>query len=785
MTQYGTAAAVAGVWIRHLVASQPISATAATGTRTMTTSLLPATWGDTTWSLVLHSPQVGPTAITAKLEVEFVPGSGTFVDLSDRCASMEIVHPRAGADGRAAPTTLTAVIDNYPDATGFCPLTPGSPTAVRYPNVVRDRRVRGWATADTGSTWNRFNGWADTWIPDMNTGDPGSSTVTLTASCVLSRYARRQLISEYGEALTRLTLSDYWPYSEDSDATLVRGIAVDATVPDGIVVPPIGGGGSIAFQKPDAGILVDGSAEFARGDGSLTSASPVILHRLRAGQSIVRVSAWIKLAVDPAGANDDVLSLYRDDGTEVWRLLAANTAGTITWQLINGTGAVATSWNTGVPRDDSWHWVSILPFDSGGADAIALAVRDRSIPDRIVASAFFPVADPHFGEWLTVGGHMAPTRKGKQSNTLQGSVSSLHVQYGTDAPASWSALSAANVVITGVERAAHLFTTAASVDAIVGAGVGGSDADTTPVMLTNAPATLLDAWNEHAATVGGILSTLPDGRRRWAVPSVARPVAVALTLDASADLHMPAGGWVGLHDERPTRVTAASPAGSVTAIDTVTEAATGLRLEGPSLQLSAGRIDVARSRAAWVMAARGERLSSFGLDAALTAADKTGAIMALRPGDRIRVEGLPSSYMGLSYVDAYASGWRESYTDDRGVTFTFDTDPADDPPEAKFDDAEYARFGMDTTSTVTGGTCVGTTATGTVIITTTSPLTTTGGEFTLDLDWAGERITVSGVGGGTSPQTATVTARGVAPTVARVHATGDTVNLWHAATFAL
>jgi len=149
----------------------------------------------------------------------------------------------------------------------------------------------------------------------------------------------------------------------------------------------------------------------------------------------------------------------------------------------------------------------------------------------------------------------------------------------------------------------------------------------------------------------------------------------------------------------------------------------------------------------------------------------------------MRVEGLPTEYMGVSYVDAFASGWTETYSaDGRLAQFVFDTDPADDPAEAILDDAEYGRTALgDGVATITGGTCVGITGTGTVVITSTSPLTAVGGEYSMDLDWLGERITVSVPGGSTSPQTCTVTARGVAPTVARVHATGQAVEIWHAA----
>ncbi len=726
---------------------------------------------------------MSPPVLVGKLEVEFVPGSGTYVDLSLRCLSMEINRPRPSEDGSPSATTLTVVLDNAPDATGFCPLTPNSPAAAYHPNLDRDRLVKASVVVNGAITYLRFFGWSDTWVPDAGDGNPDNSTVTLTASCILSRYARAKFLSDFGEGMSRLSLSDYWPYDEESDAAFVRGLAADLTVPNGVVVPPQGGSGSLAFSKPDAGILVDGSAEFARGDGSTASASPVILHQLRAGLVIRRVSAWIRLSVDPAGATDDAFGLYKADGTLVWRLVVGLTAGAVTWQIIDVNNAIVMQWNSLVPRDDAWHWISVFPFVSGGLDAIAIAVRDKAIPDRFVGQSFFSASDPKAGDYLVVGGRMAPTRKGKQSNTLQGSVAGVQVIY-TNLNDTFSDRAAAGTAYRAFDRAAMLIAASAALDAPVGGGFGGSDLDDTPVLLTGAAATLLDAWAEHALTIGGILSTLPDGRRRLAVASAARPTTVAITLDANADLHLPAGGWVGVLDERPTRVTASAPVGSVTVIDTVTEAATTVRLDGPTLQTSAGSLAVARNAAAWVMAPRLARLSSFGLDAGLTSTDRTVELMALRPGDRVRVSGLPSAYTGVTYVDAYASGWKETYeANGRTAAWVFDTDPADDPPEAVFDDAEYGRFAMEA-STVTGGTCVGTTGTGTVIITTSTPLTTTGGEFILDLDWNGERITVSGVGGGTSPQTATVTVRGVAPSVARAHVAGETVNLWHAATFA-
>lgn len=721
-------------------------------------------------------------AVTGKLEVEFVPGSGTWVDLSSRMVSMDITHPRSGSGIAPSPTTLVAVLQDHPDASGFSPLNPESPAAAYYPNLKRDRRVRGSAVYGGGPTTTlRFSGWADTWVPDAANGEADKSTVTLTASCVISRYARRQVLSEYGETLVALALVDYWPYGESADATTLRGIASDAIIPAATVITTAAGQGTLSLSKPDSVILVDGSATLSR--GAPTMPSPVILHRLRAGQTIARVSAWIRLEQDLVGSDDDVMGVYNAAGGVVWRLVAAVSGGNIVWQIIDSSSTVAMSWNTGSPRDDTWHWFSMIPFSAGAN--LEVQVRDKAIIDRLVMAGAM-ASDARVGAYLVVGGRMNPLLLGKQSNTVQGSISSVYVQYGSEGPASYSDRSSTYPVWKGNDRSTMISSYTTATDAIVGGGLGAGTLDLTAVRLTGSGPTALDCWIEHQATTGGVLTTLPSGRRQWTTALNLRPTTVALTLDASADLHMPAGGWQQIHDERPTRVTVSSPAGQVTVIDSATEALTGLTLEGPALDTAAGSIDVAKNAGAWLIAAAGARISSVGVDATLTATDKTAAIMALNPGDRVRVSGLPTSYGGVSYMDFYATGWVETYVADGNLCqFIFDTDPADSPPEMRFDDAEYGRMALDAGATVTGGTCVGNTGTGTVIITTTSPLTTTGGEYSMDLDWNGERVTVSVPGGSTSPQTVTVTARGVAPSVARVHATGESVDIWHAWTFGL
>jgi hypothetical protein len=740
-------------------------------------------------------PDVGWT-----LEVEFVPGSGTWVDISSRVRSVEVTHPRPTATDPAQVTTLVATLDNTPDKTTVVsPLTPDSPLATYYPNIERDRLVRFTATWSGPSSAVRFLGWSDKWESGMDAG-PEDATVTLTASCIMSRYARRRLLSDYAEKILELAAvsgpNDYWPYDEGAqgfaDSASLRGYGsdgpgVEVDVPAAEVIQPYrpdGTTGSLTLGSADGTILVDGIAELSRGDAS--APSPVILHRLRDGEDVGRISAWCRLDQDPALANDDAMAGYTADGELLWRLIVALSGGNVVWRVVDSAGTMHSEWSTGHPRDEAWTWVSVLFSEAAGVYSSAIAVRDKVIPDRVVAgnSGVWP-ADPRATRWLVVGGRMPPTVRGKQVNTLMGAVSGIWVQY-AELAGSVSEYSAAGVQFTGLQRTnAMLEDYGATLDALVGDGVGEADADDTPVMLTGqAGSTLLEAWAEHARTVGGLVFTRPDGRREWRPPSETRPTTVALTLDAEADLHLPAGSWQGERDEAPTRVTASSPAGSITHVDTATEAETGLRTEGPTLDTAAGTIDVALQAAAWETVQRGTRLASIGVDLTLTATDKIAATMALLPGDRIRVEGLPSGTLGYTRRDVYASGWTETYDADAAV-FVFDTDPADDPPEARWDDAEFGRFAMgDEAATGTGGTTLGGTGTGTLIVTSTSPLTTTGGEYSMDLDHLGERVTISGVGGGTSPQTATVTARGVAPTVARAHSTGEAVDVWNAARWA-
>lgn len=733
--------------------------------------------------------------ITYKVEVEFVPLSGTYVDISSRVESVVIDRPRTAPGFGGTAGSVEVVLQNDPIKSseigvltgvtaahvGFCPFTPNSAVTPWFPNLTDNRRIRVTAVWNAGaSTKVRFFGWTDNWVPDAGATPPATAMVTLTGSDVLSKYAGRRVFSVFGEyGIQSLVSADYLPFDDAPDSTTVRVVNSTTTAsPNGLVIQPNKPPGSLTFQPPDGGHLTDGQIDLDRGDNN--TPSPVILLPLRpSGANLQKVEAWFKLTRDPGGSTgDDAIAAYNASGTLLWTWSAILSGGIITWALVDNTGTQRSFFSTGGPRSEGWVYWGI-ELNSATSTTIWYATKGMAVPTGF-GSLVWPY-DPRPVAWLVIGGRMVPTTPGKQTQTLLGSISSMILQYGTGI----SNLPFGNpgTSDTADNVAGKLSLTTTAIDALVG-GFTTPIGDSRLYLYPNSTVTLFDRWNELARTVGGGLTVDPVGTRRYWRAADMRPLTVAVTLDAEQDLSAPDGGWVGVKAPRPTRVTVTSPLGSFEQIDTVTEAATSVRVEGGQIDTGAATEGLARGVAGIVLAGGGTRISSFGCDLTVTSTDKITSLMNLLQNQRLRVTNLPSAYMGVTYVDTLVGGWTETcLSEDGSVRFQFDTDSAEDYIEGYFDDAEYGRFGIGAgSSTVTGGTCVGNTGTGTIIVTGV-PINNAGGTFTIDLDWNGERVTASVAGGATSPQTLTLSVRGVAPSVARVHVAGEPIEVYHALTF--
>lgn len=735
------------------------------------------------------------STLTYRVEIEFTPGSGTYVDLSDRVTELTIVRPAGTRLGEASTTTVDVSFLNHPASpaeitawgttvgAGYCPLSPESPAAAFYPQITRDRMIKVTAVwAGGASTAIRFWGWINSWTPDAGTNPPTTATVSLSASCILSRYARRQLLSQYGEYNMQNPDLDYWPLNEPASSRVFKGYAqAGQNANDAKLILPWFPPGKSEIQEPDGGHATDGQIQFTRGDGS-SYPSPVLVTPLRSNRSTFSTfEAWFRLDVDPTGSSDDALTAYNGFGQLWWRLTAGIVSGKVEWTIYDNTGVARSIYATGSPRDGGWHFLFLM-FPDATTSNIYYSNRGNRSAGAAGTIGLWGY-DPRSFDYMIVGGRMAPTRSGKISNTLQGAISSYRIGY-NGYVTSGQGYNDSGTPITSDTHKNLLISSGLGVDAAVGGAVSTSG-DTRPIQPTRTYPGLLDRWNEFARTNLSELITRTDGRRQYSALAVTRKAAVSLTLDAEQDLSAPDGGWQPIKDESPTRVQVTSPVGTVSYTQTAVEASTGMRLDAPTIDTANGDDTGMRTVAAFATIQTGTRLRSFGFDPTITSTDKLTAAMALQPRDRVRVTNIPAALTGQTYIDVFAYGWTERFNaNDGSCGWTFETWLADDPPEGVYDDAEYGRWALgDGATTVTSGTAVGTTAVGTLVLTGVT-LTTDPTSYPLDLDWAGERVTVTAApGSSASPQTVTLTARGVAPTVARVHVAGDPVEIWHADRF--
>ncbi len=265
--------------------------------------------------------------------------------------------------------------------------------------------------------------------------------------------------------------------------------------------------------------------------------------------------------------------------------------------------------------------------------------------------------------------------------------------------------------------------------------------------------------------------------------TTARPITVGLSVDAVLDFEGGPSFERGYAGSLATAV-AKSSGGTVSATNATVAGRLGSNSRDVPTTLSSASDLYATATDELATANTSKaRIKSFVLNLTSAATDLYATWFALRLGARVRVTSVPTAYFGLSYIDGYVVGWTEEHLIE-GWVVTPQLAAADAPPEARFDDATYGRFSAGGTMTLTSSI----TSSGTSVSITTSAsnptLTVDPTMYPLDLGIGGERMTVSSApASAVSPQTVTVT-RGVAPTVAVAHASGSSVDVWQAASFA-
>ncbi len=270
------------------------------------------------------------------------------------------------------------------------------------------------------------------------------------------------------------------------------------------------------------------------------------------------------------------------------------------------------------------------------------------------------------------------------------------------------------------------------------------------------------------------------------------PVDPVLTLDVEADL----SGQPGMtrdRDGQVAAVTASSRALSVTVRDDGLADLIGEQSASVSCALvdEAELLAFASARLAETAAVR-MRLTSASVDVASATLTPNpaptafpspvawslwGLLLRLVPGARVRITGLPAARLGYTTRDAYVLGATERHAAE-GHTWDLVLAPADQPAEMRIEDTGDVYDRIPGAGLTLGGDIDADDLTVSVVFDDIG-LTAAPADYPLDLDLFGERVTVaSEPAGSISPQTLTLSARGVGGTIARPHDAGEPVDVW-------
>lgn len=261
----------------------------------------------------------------------------------------------------------------------------------------------------------------------------------------------------------------------------------------------------------------------------------------------------------------------------------------------------------------------------------------------------------------------------------------------------------------------------------------------------------------------------------------ADPVATTLIVDAERDL---LGPPVFGRDAtaRVARGVAETPVATVTAEDAALLASIGAVEESVECTL-ARRTDLRALASSLISRGREQvlRVREATIDLVGAVNDVYAQWFTMTLGSRMRVSNLDTSVMGRTYDDGYLLGYVET-ADATTFQAAVYLSPADSPRVGRYDTGRYCwGDGVCTLSSGITSSATSLTLTWTGGVT----LSTAAGDYPMDIDLNGERITLnSAPAGGTSPRTFTGVTRGVGNTIARAHSAGEPVEVWDADRFA-
>jgi hypothetical protein len=705
-------------------------------------------------------------ATSFKLEIEFV--AGMFVDLTTSLDQSQDATTNVGRasqfDGIQAGNFSCTCYNDSGD------LTPDNPLSAYWPNVVEGKRIR--YTVTHGATSDvRFLGYITDWAA-TNLED-GTAAVQITATDGIGRLGQRTLGNTWAESWQHqatLETVDVFQMDDPASSTDFRN-AGSGTGTLRVLRNASGLGSSTASVGSSGELLLSGSVQLQSASGI----GPVL--GLDLGRDLGTnhdfTMAWSTDAQAAAGIDVTLACGFRSDGAQIWRLYLSFSGGKTGLYLYDTLTSTANPQPDGINGDRSWQRARMYWTGSQG-----FAVYNQAPSGWLTATRL------DLTRYVVFGARMDSWKlPGKSYNGPES------IEFGAIAARSaigsfldWLDPVKLTPASTRIGEIVQDYTgLTLTVNGILNPNVTRTD---------SAGRSALDCLDEVLGTVGAdCWHDYSTNTITVNMPDLARPASSSLTINLGADDDASTAlQLVRAAASKPTRVTVSCAFGSAQAIDTVTEAGPPITQRPDSWSSCAGSVSAAQSVASFrlnrsIIA----RVSQVGVDLVTATADMWAAVFGLTPGKRVTLSGLPPARVGRTTLDSFVAGWIEAHRSDSS-RFVFDGIPADVPNDGIWD---TSRFAEDAGSmTVTSGTALGTTGSGGTLVVTTAgghpPLTNTAGDYPLTLDFNGEAVTInSAPASSTSPQTVTVSTRGVAGTVARSHSAGEPIGIWSPAYWAM
>jgi hypothetical protein len=701
-------------------------------------------------------------------------GSGVWVDVS---ALVLLPKALTNAFGRptifdpVAPATMTIVLDNSGGA-----FTPDNPGSTYYPNVVERIGFRV-SYAKGGVVFRRFTGQVDAFSLDMS--QSMVPVVVVTATDRLGLLGRRKMRSLYAETVLAGsgTGSDVVAYFDFTDAAdsgqfanygspqiLGRlewkppqaGGRWDQNIPPAYIQESRLGAGSHKSASPPTGIVIDGGLAFTSNGWNVgppaTNRQGPVLKIDNSGLHTQSFEFSMQSSDYRASTAEDSISyLSAYDSAGNWLLglgIGSTPWGSRLYAWGQNAGQVIAPATSPQINDGNVHTIYVEgsrvvsgPTKVYIDDVLALTLSTSA---WINATGFF------------LGGYGNPKAPG-------GAYQVAAATYGwfamfSDAPGPRGFLTRLTWTEEAADRITRVLACCGFTDADwsvpgrnpfdVGSPLMGQGSRTRgtpmPIGQQTPGKTPLEWINEASMTHGGLFFTDPFGIYTYNPPGSARPQVPIVTIDMVGDVDSPAGVvWTRSIDNRPTKVTGNSAIGSVSL--TTGEETDPTLTQEVTVELAAGTISQLQAAVSYrlnVATSRALRIKSLPLDlyTAMTAG-LWNVLVAPPLGARIRVASMDSKIFGMTYQDYFIEGGSTTTSKDRTsqhFNVALELSPADDPPEAVWDDPEYGRWAADNLQLTTALDGVGTAATFMTLA--GAPLTVDAGDYPLDLVIDAERV---------------------------------------------